>query len=375
MRLNDPLRLLQQMLEIYSPSGKEKKLALFLKDKFLEFGFEHVRIDAVGNVYGEVGSGGPKILLCGHMDTVPVRLPVVLDNEKMFGRGAVDAKAALAAMIVAASRFIGTDKEGSLVVVGVVGEEEKGEGVRELIRNELNVNFAIFGEPSGVKNITRGYRGKVDVEITCETDPGHSSAPQTFNNAIEKIYELWEKVKTGSWKKETIRRSMYYSTTLCITSIRGGGVSGVIPSMCTMDIEVRMPPSTSCQKIIDGLNDDIQLFQLENPEVRIKMMVTDKVEPFIAPRDSPLIHTLTQAIKETVGGPVTLLRKTGTGDMNIFASKTKIPVITYGPGNSHLSHTLHEHVELMEYLDSIEVYYKTIKTLLSQSHGTVFSNP
>ena len=89
------------------------------------------------------------------------------------------------------------------------------------------------------------------------------------------------------------------------------------------------------------------------------------IEPFIVERDTPLVRALRWAIVNTAGGPVELLKKTGTGDMNIFWTYVKIPVATYGPGNSLLSHTWNEYVEINEYLASIEVYRKTITKILS----------
>ena len=190
--------------------------------------------------------------------------------------------------------------------------------------NKLDVDYAIFGEPSGVKNITRGYKGKLGVKIICETETGHTSAPQIFNNAIEAAYELWSKIKTSSLEENKSHRSLYYSTTVCLINIRGGGVSGMIPKSCMFDFEVRMPPpSSNCQKSINWLNSIIQRYTLKNPKVKLTMKIIDKVEPFIAKKDSPLIRALIQAIKDTVGGPVRLLKKTGTGDMNIFAPNVK----------------------------------------------------
>ena len=65
------VEFLQKMLEIYSPSGKEEQISYFLFDELKLLGFRNVRRNKIGNVYGEVGSGSPTIVLCGHMDTVP----------------------------------------------------------------------------------------------------------------------------------------------------------------------------------------------------------------------------------------------------------------------------------------------------------------
>ncbi|HEU4824138.1 MAG TPA: hypothetical protein VFS97_11990, partial [Nitrososphaeraceae archaeon] len=88
------IELLKKALEIYTPSRSEALLANLIKEKCLDdLGFEKVSIDSVGNVIATKGSGSPRILLCGHMDTVPGHIPVRMDSGFLFGRGASDAKA------------------------------------------------------------------------------------------------------------------------------------------------------------------------------------------------------------------------------------------------------------------------------------------
>lgn len=357
------------MLKIYSPSGHEKEIAVFLKEKLAELGFKNVRLDRAGNVFGEVGSGSPAVLLCGHMDTVPGRLPVKTEDDKIYGRGAVDAKSSLAAMITAASKLIDKKIKGKLVLASVVDEEGRGEGIRRIVKDKLKVDYAIFGEPSGVSNITIGYKGRLEVNIICETKAGHAATPSGFNNAIEKAFEVWSQVKAWSTKRPP--RSPFYSTTACLTGILGGEASNVVPSWCALTVDVRFPPSHRCEKAVSELKAVIRGYRRENPEVGLQMRFADSVKPFIAKKDSVLVKTLTAAIEETVGGPVRLLKKTGTGDMNIFANELKVPAVTYGPGNSRLSHTLNEYIEIDEYLASVEVYRKTVMKLLASGLNNI----
>ncbi len=118
-----PVELLRGMLEIYSPSGSEGQLADFLQEQMRATGFK-VKKDHAGNVIGQLGTEGPRILLCGHMDTVPGQTPVRFEGDFLYGRGSVDAKSSLAAMIAGSSLAM---KRVSLsfrmTVVGVVEEE------------------------------------------------------------------------------------------------------------------------------------------------------------------------------------------------------------------------------------------------------------
>src|SRR3990170_1640702 len=99
------VRLLTNLLGIYSPSGKEEEIGNFLAEEMKKLGFR-VRKDAIGNVIGEIGQGEPTILLCGHMDTVAGHLPLRVEKDKIYARGAVDAKGPLAAMVIAAAQVV-----------------------------------------------------------------------------------------------------------------------------------------------------------------------------------------------------------------------------------------------------------------------------
>lgn len=88
------VRLLTNLLGIYSPSGKEEDIANFVAKEMKKLGFQ-VGIDQVGNVIGTVGEGYPVIFLCGHMDTVAGIIPLRFEEGKIYARGAVDAKGPL----------------------------------------------------------------------------------------------------------------------------------------------------------------------------------------------------------------------------------------------------------------------------------------
>jgi LysW-gamma-L-lysine carboxypeptidase len=107
----------------------------------------------------------------------------------------------------------------------------------------------------------------------------------------------------------------------------------------------------------------ITQFQTENPTVTVKATVMDTVEPFEVNRASPLVHALSASVRKVIGKPATLLRKTGTGDMNILGHAMNLPIVTYGPGDSRLDHTTDEHIVIADYLNAIEVYKETILKL------------
>ncbi|MCW4044713.1 MAG: M20/M25/M40 family metallo-hydrolase [Candidatus Bathyarchaeota archaeon] len=357
-----PVRLLTDLLSIYSPSGKETAIADFLAKEMRDLGFS-VRKDAVGNVIGEIGQGEPTILLCGHMDTILGNLPVRVESNKIYGTGAVDAKGPLAAMIMAAATLA---REAALpakvLVVAVVEEEATSKGIKYVIKQGLKADYAIFGEPSGVENITIGYKGSLHLRITCKTETGHSSSPWFYENALEKAFDLWQQIKTVYPPVEQ-QESPFHAVTACLVKLAGGRGNSKVPSESEMRVDIRVPPQLTAAQVFGVYERVIKQWQDANPKVKVKVTIMDQNEAFEVPTDSFLVRAMSFAIRKVMNKPATLLRKTGTGDMNILGRAMHIPIVTYGPGDSHLDHTKDEHIDIREYLAGIEVYKETILKL------------
>jgi len=356
------VQLLTKMLEIYSPFGKEEEISNFLAKEMRNLGFQ-VSKDKAGNVIGEIGHGKPVVLLCGHMDTVEGYIPIRVENGKLYGRGAVDAKASLAAMIVAASTFAKALSPCKIIVVGVVDEEGPGKGIKNFIQSGIPIDYAIFGEPSGLNEICLGYKGVIRLKITCETKTGHSGAPWLFNNAIEKTMEIWNHIKMLRLSEEKLD-SRFYSLNYCLTKIKGGSSSPIVPPKCDIHIELRLPPQIKGEYVLREINREIESYRLTNPKVSVKIKTEYLIDAFEADRHSLVARALAWAIRKKTLNRVVFSRKTGTGDMNILGNAMKIPVVTYGPGDSSLDHTSNENIEIKEYLKSIEVYSNTVIKLV-----------
>jgi len=354
--------LLTRMIKIYSPSGNEEEISLFLADEMKKLGFR-VHRDEVGNVIGEIGEGSPIVLLCGHMDTVEGEIPVRVEDGQLYGRGSVDAKGPLAAMIVAASSFVDKGFPGKILVVGVVDEEKGGTGIQHFVEEGIQPDYAIFGEPSGLEKVVFGYKGILTVKIAVETPSGHSAAPWLFDNAIEKALDFWKQINRLHMREEKLK-SRFYSITSCLTGIKGGNTSAsFIPSHCEILIQLRIPPQLSPEQVFEEVKRKIDRYKATNPKVTVSVETVDIAKAFEADRRSVIVRALAWGIRKTTLNYASFSRKTGTGDMNVLGNALKIPVVTYGPGDSRLDHTPNEHIDAREYLDSIEVLKKTLTKL------------
>jgi len=353
--------LLKNMLEIYSPSGQEHELSSFLLAEMKTLGF-HSRRDDVGNVIAESGNGSPRVLLCGHMDTIPGNLETKLAERKIRGRGAVDAKSSLAAMIVAASKL--KDKfSGRILLLGVVDEEGHGIGMKNFIKSDsFDLDYAVFGEPSNTENIVIGYKGFIRLKLKCATKAGHSAAPWASDNAIEKSVELWNLLKKG-FADFSDRESRFHSVTGSMTGIGGGSSANVIPSECTLTLDVRVPPELNSAVVLDNMRGTIKSYLVDNPSVSIDLDVADQINACLMNADSLLAQSFSWAIRKMRRKNPAFLKKTGTSDMNILASRIRIPMIAYGPGDSRLDHTTEEQVAVQDYLAAIEIYEQALERL------------
>ena len=304
------------------------------------------------------------------MDTVAGHLPLRIEEGKIYARGAVDAKGPLAAMIMAA---VAAAKEpgfkGKILVASVVEEEATSRGVKHLITQGIKADYAIFGEPSGVENVTIGYKGQIQLKIVCKTETGHSSTPWLYDNALEKAYEVWGLIKNASsYPSLDPSESPFNAVTACLVKVTGGRATSVVPFEAEMNLDVRVPIQFTTAQVFEQIEKIIAKYQAANPKVTVKATVLDTVEPFEVNKASPIVHVLSSSVRKVLNKPATLLRKTGTGDMNILGKAMNLPIVTYGPGDSHLDHTLDEHIEVSEYLDAIAVYKETLLRL-SELHN------
>ncbi len=354
------VKTLEKALRLYTPSRIERPMADFLADKCDDMGFEDIQIDEVGNLIAKKGTGLPTIMLCGHMDVVPGKVRVRREGDSLYGRGASDAKAPLIAMLFAAAAI--QDNSGTIIFVAVVDEEGSAIGIKNIVKKEMGVNYAIFGEPSGVRQVTIAYKGRLAIILKVAVkDSSHASAPWLSKNAIweSMIFakELQEGLEAGQEDKS---KGMLLTAT--ITEIKGGISHNVTPKECETTFDIRIPVDMNCKTTEQKISTLVKEIS-EKRDVEAFYSILDETEPFEAPHDSHLVRALTLGIIGVEDARPNLIRKTGTGDMNVLGNQWNIPVVTYGPGDPHEAHTIDEKVSIDEYLRGIRILKKTLQHL------------
>lgn len=333
MRAEQAVELLHQMVAIPSPSGDEGELAVFLESAMRGLGME-ASVDDAGNVIGETGTGDhPDVLLLGHLDTIDRPMPVRRCDGRLFGRGTVDAKSALAAMVCAAAQ---SAFPGRLRVAGVVEEETPASrGASHLASTMPAPDAVIVGEPSGWSGVILGYKGKLDLEYTVSRPATHPSNPA--EKAGEAAIAFWN----------ALLELLGPARSAAAFDLPAATLTDVAADMteARMLVDCRLPPGFDAEALLAALRR-----QAGTAELR----VLGCVPAVRAPRGNPAARSLSAAIRRRGGTPSPKV-KTGTSDMNTVAVRWDVPMAAYGPGDSALDHSDREHVELEEYLRTVDV--------------------
>lgn len=327
----DEVALLRSMLEIESPSGGERPLAEFLCEQMAQRGLR-AHVDEVGNAVGEIGESGPRVVLLGHMDTAPGHVPVRFEGDLLYGRGAVDAKGPLAAFICAAAR-LGPHAGVRLVVAGAVEEESASSVGARQIAAVRRPDLCVIGEPSRWDRVTLGYKGRLVVDYSIEQGAAHSAG--ALPTAAQRAVEFWNAIQALSDEYGGAREFERLHPTLR----RIHGESDGLRDTATMTLSMRLPPGCDTRHLRARIQPlagagEVHFFG-DEPAYR-------------APKNTPLVRAFLAAIRGHGGTPAFAL-KTGTSDMNIVAPVWGCPILAYGPGDSALDHTPHEHTSIAEY--------------------------
>jgi len=349
--LQSEIGLLLETLKVYSPTMKESRLSRLLQAKMRELGFTRVRTDRAGNAIGEIGTGKRHLLLCGHMDTVPGVIKVRTEGDRIYGRGAADAKSPMCAMIFAAAAG---GPSLRITVACVTREEGDSLGVNTLIQDGGDYDAAVFGEPGGAHRVALGYRGRVEGVLTVRTRGGHASSPWAHTSAVDEAMEIVSRMRTYE-KKRAVAEEHYRSVNVSVTMIRGGSFSNVVPKSCTVTLDVRTPPGTYSAGVESDLQGIVEDYARTVPGARFDLRFKEATEAYEAPKGSTIVRAFQRSIIKNLAVKPVLTHKTGTGDLNTLAQRMGIPCVAYGPGDSKLEHTEGEHVEIGDYLNSIKV--------------------
>ena len=340
-------KLLHDLVAIPSPSCNEAGAVAFLVDWMRGSGYDKAFVDEVGNAVGIIGSGSRELVLLGHIDTFAGFPPVRCQGRTLYGRGAVDAKGPLCTFAVAA-RQANLEEDLRVIVIGAVEEEAAtSRGARHALR-QYQPDYCVIGEPSHWDRITLGYKGRLLLDWRWEGGLSHSAGDAP--SPAERALTYWQEVlaQSNSYNKDIDSIFARLDASLRDINTWQDGVNGI----AEMTVGLRLPP---------GLDPE-SLAQQFPAKDNASIIARGAERAYTCDRNSELSRVFRRAIR-AYGGVPRFLYKTGTSDMNVVGPRWECPMLAYGPGDSALDHTPHEHIDLDEYRQAIDVLTKVLETL------------
>jgi succinyl-diaminopimelate desuccinylase len=341
---------------------------------------EHPRVNVVGLRRG--GALRPAVHINGHMDVVPPGTGwtvdpfagVVLDG-RIYGRGACDMKAGLAAGIYAAEaiRRAGVELRGSIEISATADEESGGfAGVAWLAREGRlsgeRQDYVIIPEPLNVDRICVGHRGVYWFEITTRGRICHGSMPFLGVNAIDHMSAILERMRRelrpALESRETsdpIVPEAARHATLNVNAISGGQAVDGIQTPCVADLcravfDRRFLLEEGFETAKQELERLLERTASEVPGMVFELRDLMVVHPVRTPASSPLISTLQDGIAHVLGREASLVASPGTYDHKHIDRIAGIPhCVAYGPGILELAHQVDEWCGVQDLIDATKV--------------------
>lgn len=320
------LDLARSLVDIDSTTGREAAAGRWLADFLRERGYrvDEQRVDGTRfNVFARIAD--PEMVFSTHYDCVPPFFSSRVDGDRLYGRGACDAKGILAAQVAAADalRDAGERRVGLLFVVG---EERGSDGAR--VANAAaphGCRFLVDGEPTD-NRLGAATRGILRLRLHASGRAAHSSFPELGDSAIDKLIDALVELRRIELPSDPLLGRTHYSVGLI--------TGGVAPNVVS--------PSAEAEIMFRTVSD--------------ARLVRDAVAPL--ERRVSIEHVLEVP-------PIRMATIDGI-DQAVFPYTTDVPFLAawgrpllFGPGSIHVAHTADEHVSIRE-LEAARGAYVTI---------------
>jgi succinyl-diaminopimelate desuccinylase len=344
--------------------------------------FEAPGAAPVENLFAAIGAGERHLTLAGHVDVVPPgaearwRYPpfsATIVDGVLYGRGAVDMKGGLAAMVAAALRFVaerGADFGGRLSCLITADEEGAAvNGTAKLLQWAMargeRFSAAIVGEPTSAESlgdqIKIGRRGSFSATLTVEGRQGHSAYPEKADNPVRGLTQLLYALQSSPLDAGS---EHFGPSSLEVVSVDVGNPTwNVIPAGASARFNCRFnelwTPESLKAEIERRLATAAQDRALgARMPIRWRLAAEPAVSEVFLTRDDALIGVTSAAIESVTGRRPALSTAGGTSDARFI--KDYCPVIEFGPVGASM-HQIDEHVPLAEIEQAALIYEALLK--------------
>ncbi len=347
-------KLMHDLVDIYSPSGKEEEILLFCED-YLKADGLNVKKQVVDENRYNIVVLPPKtdeVDLCfvGHLDTVTAHdlddFGFHEEDERVFGLGSSDMKGGCAAMIEAFTVLAA--KKGRFPSVGmalVVGEEEESDGAKTLVR-EYRFPWAVVGEPTNMMPCL-GHYGYLEVLLRTRGKKAHSSMPELGQNAIENMLKLLLQV-TGY--TTTVSSGLVYN----IRQLSGFPGGFVVPDTCEAWLDLHLPPDSRMDVLKADLEHLVEDAGKVIPSLDAYIRFENTQSGYRISQDRPLVRRLREVCKG-MKVPWETQDFRSHSDGNVLWGAGVDPIIL-GPGRLETAHTPEESVVFSQVVQAAQLY-------------------
>jgi len=329
----DPVAFARGLIDIDSTTGREGEAGRWLARQLRELGFSVVeqRVDGDRiNVIATTDPGAaPAVVLSTHFDCVPPFFPSRIEGDRLYGRGACDAKGILAAQVAAVDQ-LRNDGETRAGLVFVVGEERGSDGAK--LANEAGrAKFLVNGEPTESR-LGAATRGILRIRLIAEGRAAHSSFPELGVSAIDKLIDALIELRRLPLPEDPVLGTTYYTVGL----ISGGVAPNVVSPSADAEVMFRtVGPADDVRKAVASLESRVAIEHvLEVPPIRMKVVDGFETAVFPYTTDIPFLPAWGQPL-------------------------------LFGPGSIHVAHTADEYVSIKELHAAVDSYVGIVKGLLS----------
>ncbi len=341
-----------------APGGAgEDAIATFVEEWATDRGLRAQRLEATTGrpsvvVAAPGRGGGPRLMLCGHLDTVGIGtagLTPRIDGDRLYGRGAYDMKAGLAAALVAARESARAGLAGDVLVAAVADEEDASLGIEEVLRGH-GADAAVVLEPTEMA-VATAHRGFVWVEISVEGRAAHGSRPQLGIDAITRMAPVVTALDGLNSTLEKHRHPLLGSGVLHASTITGGREASTVPESCTLVVERRTLPGESAGAVMGEIEEVLAGCRARDADLAVTARLLLDRPSFEVGEDAEIVRVLRQAGRHALG------RELETGGVSYFADSALIaaagiPTALLGPAGEG-AHAAVEWVSLSSTLDCV----------------------
>jgi succinyl-diaminopimelate desuccinylase len=290
----------------------------------------------------------------------------VESDGKVYGRGSVDMKGGIAAVVTAIRQIVysGVKLQGNIVFSAVAGEETDSVGAQRFVNDkgqlpELVPNGlagVVIPEPTDFAIVT-AHRGMLWLEITTKGKAAHSSTPQLGVNAIESMRLILNEMERYKIKIEP--HELLGGCSMSINTIAGGKAMNVVPDKCSIGIDFRTLPGQYHDEIIADLQKIFENLKAGNKHFDAAVSVLRQVRPLETDSNDEFVKILCSVVG------INEIKAVGYTTDGPYFSSLGAPVVIFGPGKSHLCHKPDEYIDVTDLEKGVEHYKNIILKFLT----------